>query len=172
MHTGNADRWTRPGGAAVNAGLGIVSALGIAATALLLADSWGGTSWLLTTFVGVVVCSLALLRERHRAGTAVAGLGVGAAAVAVSGVAELPQEPGPATAFGLSVLVGSAVRALPPAQAGGIAVASLAVLAGAWISGTGGVVALATVAWIAALVTGGGLRARDRANRDPAERRG
>ncbi|MDX3226487.1 metal transporter [Streptomyces sp. ME19-01-6] len=172
MDTGNTAGRTRPGGGAVNAGLGAVFALGIAFTAFMLIRSWGGASWVFTTGVGVGVCSLALLRERQRARTAVAGSAVAAAAVTVSGLADLPQEPSPATALGLSVLIGSAIRTLPPAQAGGIALAGLAVVAGAWIFGAGAIPVLATLAWIAALVTGVGLRTLGKGHRGPAERHG
>lgn len=158
----------RPGAAAVNVGLGIVFALGIVFTAYMIGDSWGGAYWVCDAAVGVVVCSLALLRERQRAGTAIAGLAVAAAAVAVSAAADLPQEPGPVTALALSVLIGSALRALPPGQSAGIAAAGLAVVVGAWFSGSSAVAASATRAWIAAVAVGPGLRALDRGRRLPS----
>lgn len=153
---------------AVDFGLGTVFALGIAGTILMLVDSWGGASWTLTTTVSVVVSGLALLRRRHRALTAVAGLAATAVGIGVSAATDLPQEPGPVTALALAVLVGSALRTLPPARACGLALASLAVLAGAWVSGDGAVLVLATLACAAALALGTGLRALDRDDATPA----
>ncbi|TDC15944.1 metal transporter [Streptomyces sp. 8K308] len=149
-------------GNAVDVGLAVMFALGIVGTVLLLMDSWGGASWVLTSAVSVVVGALALLRRRQRTLTACAGLAVAAFGVGVSAATDLPQEPGPVTALALAVLVGSAIRALPPARAGGVWLASLAVLAGTWLSGDGGVLVLATLAWIAAPGLGAWLRVLDR----------
>lgn len=147
---------------AVDVGLAIVFALGIAGTILLLMNSWGGASWVLTTAISVVVGALALLRRRQGTLTACAGLAVAAVGIGVSAAADLPQEPGPVTALALAVLVGSAIRNLPPARAGAVWLASLAVLAGAWLSGDGGVLVLATLAWLAAPGLGARLRVLDR----------
>ncbi len=145
--------------------LGIVFTLGIAGTAYMLMDSWAGASWVLTSAVGAVVSALALLRARQPVWTAIAGLAVVACAVGVSASVDLPQEPGPTTALALAVLVGSAIRVLPPARAAGIALASIVVMACAWISGGGAVVVLAALLCISAIATGLGLRVVDRGGR-------
>lgn len=70
------DTVDRSTGIAVNTGLGAVFAVGLAATAYLLVDSWGGAYWVFNCVVGVVVATLALLRQRWPAGTATAGVAV------------------------------------------------------------------------------------------------
>ncbi|MFF0448877.1 metal transporter [Streptomyces sp. NPDC004609] len=159
-----AERPARPAGMRVNTGLGAVFGLGIAFTAYMLADSWGGASWVFGSAVSVVVGGLALLRERRKALTAAAGLAVTAAALAVSLAAgdDLPREPAPVTALALSVLVGSAIRTLPPGPAAGIAAGGAVVAAIAWADGRASVTFLATTGMIAALVTGSALRGLDR----------
>ncbi len=148
-------------------GLGALFLVALVIQAVAIKQSWGARYWLLGAAAAVAVCLLALFRRRHRAWTAVAGLGVAAAAVAVSGVAELPQEPGPATAFGLSVLIGSAVRALPPVPAGALAVAGLATVVGGQFaaqptgSGLMAVTGLGGAAWLAAVAVGLSLRLLD-----------
>jgi hypothetical protein len=159
------NRPARPGAVMTGVGLGIVFALGTALTAYMIIDSWGGAYWVFDSAVAVVVCSLALLRGRWPVRAAVAALTVAGGAVVVSLAADLPQEPGPVTALALSVLVGSAVRTLPPRTAGGIAAGGLAVVAGTWISGFSAVTTLAALGWIAAVVTGTGLRLFDRDRR-------
>ncbi|MEU9024716.1 hypothetical protein [Actinomadura sp. NPDC048394] len=156
-------------------GLGIVFVLGIAFTAYMLMDSWGGTSWVFDLVIAVAVCGLALLRGRWPAGTAVTGLVASAVAVAVSVAADLPQEPGPITALGLAVLVGSALRRLPGPAAGAIGAGGITVVAAALVLGHGAVTVLAVLIMIGGLLTGGGLRVfdntrPDRKHRDAAGR--
>ncbi|GAB2767472.1 metal transporter [Streptomyces bullii] len=141
-------------------GLGVVFTLGIVFTAFMLMDSWGGASWLFGSAVSIIVGGLALMRERQKMQTAVAGLAVTAVAVAVSLIAgdDLPQEPAPITALALSVLVGSAIRTLPRGPAAGIAAGGVVVTGGTWFDGWTGVTNLATMGLIAALVTGPVLR--------------
>jgi hypothetical protein len=163
MNTVN--RPARPGSIVTGIGLGIVFVLGIAFTAYMIISSWGGAYWVFDSVVAVVVCSLALLRERQPVRTAIAGLAVVAVAMVVSLVADLPQEPGPITALALSVLVGSAIRTSPPPAVGGIAAGGLMVVAGTWVYGSGGIPALTTLGWVAAVVMGLGLRLFDRGQR-------
>ncbi|MEV4393839.1 histidine kinase [Nonomuraea sp. NPDC049607] len=161
MRDGAAPAW--PGGRA--AAVSAEVALGGAAVAVLafwaglIADSWGGGYWVLDCAAGAAVCALALARRLAPAWTAAAGLAVAVAAVLAAAWADLPNEPGPAMALGLSVLVGSAVRTLParPAcavAAGGLAVAAASVPA----AHNSSVVALNVAGWLAALAVGGGLR--------------
>jgi hypothetical protein len=142
----------------VNIGLGVVFALGIAFTAYMLIDSWGGAYWIFTTAVAVVMCALALLRERQRLWTAAAGVAVTVVAVVVSLVAELPQEPSPMAALALAVLVGSSIRTLPARPAVAIAAGGVAVTALTWASGPTGVTAMATMLVVGGLVAGPLLR--------------
>ncbi|MER5768204.1 metal transporter [Streptomyces sp. NPDC001985] len=159
-----AERPVRPARTRFNAGLGAVLALGIAATAYLLLDSRSGASWVPGSAVSVVVGALALLRERNRALTALAGLAVTAMALALGAATgdRLPQEPAPATVLGLSVLVGSAVRALPPGPAAAIAVCGTGVTGWAGAGGWTAVTVIAVAGLAAALVTGPVLRLLDR----------
>ncbi|MCT9139302.1 metal transporter [Streptomyces violarus] len=140
----------------LNVSLGVVFALGIVFTAFMLMSSWGGTSWVFCSAVSIAVSGIALIRERHTLLTTVAGLVVTAAAITVSRKAgdDLPQEPAPITALALSVLVGSAIRTLPAAQAAGIAVGGVVVTAVVWWDGWSGVTSVATMGMIAALLTG------------------
>ncbi|MFD7547702.1 metal transporter [Streptomyces sp. NPDC059816] len=156
-------RRTRRAGAGGDLGLGVVCALGIAATTYLLMDSWGGASWVFGSTVSTVVSVLALLRARWPALTAALGTAVTAAALAVSLAVgdDLPQEPAPTTTLALAVLIGSAVRTLPPGAATGIAAGSLGVTALTWAEGWSAVTALVTVATVAALGTGTVLRRLD-----------
>ncbi|GAB2896619.1 hypothetical protein GCM10027074_75110 [Streptomyces deserti] len=146
-----------------NVALGVVCALGIVFTAFMFMTSWGGASWVFGTAVSIVMSGIALLRERHKLLTALAGLVVTAAAVLVSLKAgdDLPQEPAPITAFALAVLVGSALRTLPAGQAAGIAVGGIAVTVLIWLDGFSGVTSVATLAMIVALVMGPVLRGLD-----------
>jgi signal transduction histidine kinase len=144
----------------VDAGLGVIFAVMLVVTADAIGASWGGVYWLFDAAAGLVVCGIALLRRRHRAGAATAGLAVAAVAITVSWAVELPQEPGPAMALALAVLVGSAVRALPARPAIAAAAAGLAVVAGAWCSesfsssGISGVTTLNAAGWLGALAVG------------------
>ncbi|MEV5827609.1 hypothetical protein AB0L25_18770 [Spirillospora sp. NPDC052242] len=147
----------RPG-ALVNAALGAVFALGIAFTAYMLAVSWGGAYWVPTSGIAAALSGLALLRGRRRTWPAAAGVGVAAAAVGVSATAGLPQEPSPVAALALAVLVGSALRTLPAPAAVAVAAGGVAVAALGWVTGPGGVTALAAVILAGGVVTGPLLR--------------
>ncbi|MGC7095379.1 metal transporter [Amycolatopsis lurida] len=138
----------------VDAGMGVVFAMALTVTAYLIADTWGGGYWVFGCVTGAVVCVLAMTR-RHRMWAAPAGLAVAAAAILVASVAELPAEPSPATALGLSVLVGSAIRTLPAPGAAAIATGGLAIVAGTWLTdGATTVAMLNSAGWLAALVIG------------------
>jgi hypothetical protein len=152
----------------LNVSLGVLFALGIVFTAFMLMSSWGGMSWVFCSAVSIAVSCIALIRERHKLLTTVAGLVVTAAAITASLKAgdELPQEPAPITALALSVLVGSAIRTLPAGQAAGIAVGGVGVTAVVWSHGWSGVTNMATMGMLAALLTGLLLRRLD--NRAPA----
>ncbi|MFI9485678.1 sensor histidine kinase [Promicromonospora sp. NPDC052451] len=140
--------------------LGLVLAGTLLLTATALAASWGGSSWVLGLCTGTVAGALALLRRRHRFGTALAGLGVAAVAVVVARLAGLPGEPSPATALALAVLVASAVRVLPAGQATTVAGGGLVVVVGSWLaaapftSDVSVVPTVATAAWLCALAAG------------------
>ncbi|MFF8958199.1 metal transporter [Streptomyces sp. NPDC014894] len=167
------DRGDRPAGPAdrmFTVGLGGVFALGIAFTAFMFMTSWGGVSWVFGSAVSTVVGCLALTRGRRGIPIVCAGLAVTSLAVAVSLIAgdELPREPAPVTALALSVLVGSAIRALPAGPAAGIAAGGVAVAGAGWLEGPSGVAILATAGMTAALVTGAALRAFDRGGRADA----
>ncbi|MGI5328927.1 hypothetical protein [Actinomadura nitritigenes] len=165
-----ADR-PRPAGAVLtDVGLGVVFALGIAFTTYMFMDSWGGTSWVFDLAIAVAVCALALLRGRWPLGTAVAALIASAVAIAVSVAADLPREPGPVTALGLAVLVGSALRRLPWPAAAAVGAGGIAVIASARVCEHGAVTALAVLIMIGALVTGSGLRLFDKVRPDREHR--
>lgn len=152
-------------------GLGVVLVAALAVTAVAIADSWGGVYWVFSGAAGAVVCLIALARRLHRAWTAVGGLVVASAGVLIAWAAELPNEPGPAMALALSVLVGSAVRGLPAVWSGGIAAGGAAVVVGAWLSGGFTTVAvLNTAGWLAAIVAGLSLRLLDAGHRATAEK--
>ena len=163
--------WTR---IAVNAGLGVVFAAALAVTAFAIADTWGGGYWLFGCAAGTVVCVLALTC-RHRAWAAGMGLAIAAVTIPVARVAQLPAEPAPAMALGLSVLVGSAIRTLPAPWAAAIATGGLGVVAGAWLaaptfpSEVRAVTTLNALGWLAAVGTGLGLRLLDTRRRAVAE---
>ncbi|MDX3226488.1 sensor histidine kinase [Streptomyces sp. ME19-01-6] len=148
-------------------GLGALFLAALVTQAVAIAQSWGARYWLPGAVTAVTVCLLALLCRRQRAWFAVAGLAVAAAAITVSGLADLPQEPSPATALGLSVLVGTAIRTLPPVPAGAIAAAGLTVVVGGQFaarpatSGITGVTGVNGLAWLAAVVVGLSLRLLD-----------
>ncbi|NDL55747.1 metal transporter [Phytoactinopolyspora sp. XMNu-373] len=147
---------------AADAGLGIVFAAGLAFTAYMLMDSWGGNSWLFNCLVGVALSLAALARRIDRLWTTAVGLGVAALAILVSSLAELPQEPGPVAALALAVLVGSAIRTLSAGRAGTIAAAGIAVVTGAWLSGgLTSVTLFHTVSLVAAVAVGLRLRLLD-----------
>ncbi|GAA1937238.1 hypothetical protein GCM10009738_07610 [Kitasatospora viridis] len=145
----------------VNGVLGLLFAAALAAAALLYAQQ--GRPWVLDVAVGAAVCGAALLRGRRPGLAAAAGLALAAVGALVAGLAALPGEPGGAAVLGLLVLGGSAVRRLPPGQAGLVAAAGLVMmLAGLLIAGpmstpfrVGG------QAWLLALGAGLALRLRD-----------
>ncbi|GAB3419167.1 sensor histidine kinase [Flindersiella endophytica] len=142
--------------------LGAAFAVVLSVQAVAIATSWGGAYSIFDCAVAAVVCALALARGRHLAGTAAAGLLVAAAAIVTAQLAGLPTEPGPATALGLAVLTGSAVRWLRPWPAGAVAAGGLTVVAGsfatAWPPSSSAVPTLSALAWTAAIVGGLGLR--------------
>jgi hypothetical protein len=72
--------------------------------------AYQGRVWWFDCVVGLVVCGIALVRERNRLLAAVAGLSVAAATSAAAEVWHLPGEPGVATVLALTVLVASAIR--------------------------------------------------------------
>ncbi|MDG4786128.1 histidine kinase [Micromonospora sp. WMMD1102] len=150
---------------AADVGLGVLLGATLLGTVIALAASWGGRYWLSDLAAGAVGSAVALTRRRHRLRAAVAGLGVAAVAIAVARSAGLPAEPGPALALALAVLVGSALRHLPPRSAGAVAGAGLAIVVGAQLAfpsssggGLGAVPALNAAGWLAALAGGLGLR--------------
>ena len=110
-------------------GLAILAAAVLVFWAARIASSWGTGYWLPGVAAGAVTCALAVGRRRHRFWTAVAGLAVAVVAALVARVADLPSEPGPATALGLSVLVCSAIRTAPRGRAAVIGAGCLAVTA-------------------------------------------
>lgn len=162
MHT--TGRGTALGRTAGDVLLGLTLAAVLLFTAAALAASWGGSSWVPGLVVGTVVGALALFRRRHRFGTALAGLGVAAAAVVVARLAGLPAEPAPAVALALGVLVASAIRTLPARPAATVAGGGLVVVAGSWLAAvpfepeTTVIPTLAAAAWLAAVAAGLGGR--------------
>jgi signal transduction histidine kinase len=147
----------------------------IATTAFAFAETWGGGYWVFGCAAGLVMGVLALVRKHHRGWAAGAGLAVAVVAIVVARVAQLPAEPGPAAAFGLCVLIGSATRTLPIPWAAAIAAGGLALVVGAGLtapaspSGVPVVTTLNGAAWLAALVTGMGLRMLDDRRRTVVE---
>ncbi|WP_433255945.1 sensor histidine kinase [Streptosporangium sp. CA-135522] len=163
-------------GVMADVGLGAVFAATLAFWAFLIARSWGGDYWRFGCAAGAVVCVIALARRRDRTWAAVAGLAVAVAAVLVARLAHLPSEPGPAMALGLSVLVGSAVRALPAPSACAVAAGGCAVVAGSLLtahassSGVPSVTALNGTGWLAGLAIGLCLRLLSARRRSVAEK--
>jgi signal transduction histidine kinase len=158
-------------------------ALGLVITATLvfqasqIAESWGGDSWMLDFGAGALGGAITPLRRRAPFTAALAGLTIAAAAIVTARFAHQPDEPSPALALSLSVLVGSAVRRLPTPRAGVIAAAGFAVAAGSAVAahansalGIGAITVLNLAAWIAALAVGSSLRLFDTRRRDVAER--
>ena len=127
-----------------------------------IATSWGAGYAVPDALAGAVMSVLALLRRRHHAGFAAAGLAVAALAIALSRLAGLPAEPGPGLVLGLSVLVGSAVAVLPIRTAAAIATGGAAVAAASLLTdhvlGIPPVTVLNAGAWLAALAYGTGTR--------------
>ncbi|MBA9005710.1 sensor histidine kinase [Thermomonospora cellulosilytica] len=169
------DRWV---GVASAAGLGTVFLTAIAVQAIAIAQTWGAWYWVPGGGAAVAVCLLALLRQRWPVWAAVGGLGVAALAIVAAGLADrdLPAEPSPALTLGLAVLVGSALRVLPPVPAGAVAGGGLAVVvagqftAGPSSPGITGVTVLDGLFWLAAVAVGLSLRLLDARARATAER--
>ncbi|MEV0972968.1 sensor histidine kinase [Microtetraspora glauca] len=173
----NVREWaTGRAGIAADIGLGALFAALLAFWASRIAESWGGGYWLFDCAAGAVVCVIAMARRRHRAWAAVAGLAVAAAAILTARFAALPAEPGPAMAVALSVLVGSAVRALPALTACAVAAGGFAVVLGslftahALSSGVPTVTVLNGAGWLCALMIGAAPRLFDARRRAIAEK--
>jgi signal transduction histidine kinase len=159
-------RWA---GAIGDAGLAAAFLAAIAVAAIAIAGSWGGLYWAFDCATGAIVSVIALLRRRDRVGAAIAGLAVAALAIPVATLAHLPAEPG-AMVLALSVLVGSAIRTLPPVPSGAIAAAGLAVAAGTRLAAlpsghsyghSSGATVLNGAGWVAAVTVGLALRLID-----------
>ncbi|WP_433442699.1 sensor histidine kinase [Nonomuraea sp. CA-141351] len=141
----------------VDAGLAVAFAGLLAFGAYRIAGTWGGGYWQFGCAAGAMVCGLALARRRGRTWAAVAGLAVAAAAVLASRYADLPAEPGPAMVLGLSVLVGSAVRALPSPAACAVAAGGLAVALGSLLTAHAALAPVTTLnlgGWLAGVAFG------------------
>jgi signal transduction histidine kinase len=158
-----------------DAALGTVLAATTVLTAVALADSWGGRSWVLDAATGALTGAAVLLRRRALLPVAVAGLVVAAVAVLIARLGALPHEPGPAPVLALVVLVASAIRGLPAAPAVGVATAALAVVlaggvaAGPGSSATAAILLSSLLAWLAAVAAGLGLRLFDGTRRAEVE---
>jgi signal transduction histidine kinase len=158
----------------------LVEAVAYAATAAVtvfaIADSWGGRYWLLDAVAATAAGAIALLRRRHLAAAAVAGLAVAGTAIVVARLAGQPREPGPAVVLALAVLTASAVRHLPLPSAAGTAAGGLAVAAASQLAGhppaagLSPVAVLSALGWLAALAAGLLLRLLDTARRTTEER--
>ncbi len=154
-------------GVASTAGFAVVFAAAFVTEAIGIAQTWGLRYWLAGGAAAIIAAVFAFVRREQRAWAAIAGFGVAGLAIAGARVFHLPTEPGPALALALAVLVGSAVRALPPVQAGALAVGGLAVVAAAYLaaradsSGASAVVAMNAVAWLGAVAVGLALRLLD-----------
>ncbi len=147
---------------AADTALGVALAAAIAITALAIADTWGGNYWMFGSATGLVMAALALMRRHHRGWPAVAGLAVATTATVTAELAHLPTEPGPASALGLSVLIGSAIRTLPTPWATAITTGGLALVAGTTLTESASTVTMLGIAgWLGALSTGLGLRLLD-----------
>jgi signal transduction histidine kinase len=146
-------------------GLAAVLAGAIAIEAVAVAQSWGARYWIAGGVAAVVAGALALLRRRDRRFTAVAGLGVAGVAIAVSRLAELPAEPGPALALALAVLVGSAVRMLPVGWAAAIAGGGLAVVVASFLTvrpeSSGAAADIGAAMWLGGVAVGLAMRVSD-----------
>lgn len=153
--------------ALIDALLGAALGVALLCTAIALAGSWGGTSWLLDLATGTVAGALALRRHRHPAAAAVAGAAVATAAVLIARAAHLPHEPGPATVLALAVLVAAVVRrdgpraAAVPAGCGLVVVVVAGLCSRPYAEGLDVITVLAALGWLTALAAGLGLRLRD-----------
>jgi signal transduction histidine kinase len=160
-------------GISADAGLAAVFAVLLATWAFQISWARGTGQWQFGCAAGAAVCATALMRRRHRRWAAVAGLAVATATILISRLTHLPSEPGPAMALALSVLVGSAVRALPALRACAIATGGFAVVFisgfAALSSGVPAVMVLNGTGWLAALAMGLNLRLFDGRRRAIAE---
>jgi signal transduction histidine kinase len=151
--------------------LGALLAVSLFGTAVALAGSWGGVSWVLDLFTGLIVGVFALRRHRHPARTAVAAAAVAVVSIVAARVAGLPHEPGPATVLGLAVLLAAAVRRLEPRVAAVPAGCGLAVVVAAALcsrpygSRLDVITVVAALGWLTAVAAGLGLRLRDAQHR-------
>jgi signal transduction histidine kinase len=127
--------------------------------------------WAFDTGVGLVMCLIALARERHPEWAAAVGLAVAGSAGLIARLAHLPGEPGPGAVLALLVLGGSAIRALPRWQAGSIAAAGLLLTVVGRVAeeGLSTPVRVGTQVWVLALGVGLGLRFLDYRARQAAE---
>jgi signal transduction histidine kinase len=147
--------------------LGALLAILLLGTAIALAGSWGGTSWLLDLSTGLIVGGLALRRHGHPVTATIAAAGVAVVSIVGARLTGLPHEPGPATVLGLAVLVASTVRRREPRGAAVPAGCGLAVVVAAALtsrpygSGLDVIAVLAALGWLTALAAGLGLRLRD-----------
>ncbi|GAA3298933.1 metal transporter [Dactylosporangium vinaceum] len=143
----------------IDLALAAVCTAALAFTAYMLANSWGGTSWLLDTVSGTAVLVLVLLRRRWRPAPA-AALATALAAALLARLLDCPQAPGPATALALAALVAWSVPRSAfwiPAAALGVVIATYAT---AWPDDRGftAVTVINAVAWAAGLVAGLAIR--------------
>jgi xanthosine utilization system XapX-like protein len=76
--------WDRLSGVAATAGLALAFLAAIAIEAVAISQSWGARCWLVGGAAAVAVGVLALVRQRQRAWTAVAGLGITGLTVAAA----------------------------------------------------------------------------------------
>jgi signal transduction histidine kinase len=115
-------------GAGAEVAIGLVMATVITVVALVHART--DPHWPFGLGVGITLCTTALLRRRHRAWAAVAGLVLFAAAGVAGALGGMPPDPlFGGGLVGLLVLGADAVRTLPPRPAILIGVASVAVIA-------------------------------------------
>ncbi|MEO3787983.1 sensor histidine kinase [Actinocorallia sp. B10E7] len=158
------------------AGLGAVFLAAIAFESFAIAQTWGLEYTPFKSAAAAVVCGLALLRHRDATVAAFAGLAVAALTIPVPGLVELPAEPGPALALGLSVLTGHAVRILPVPRAAAVAATGLFLVAGcqlvAWhfLQTNTTVAVVNAIAWLGAVAVGLYLRMLDARTRATAEK--
>ncbi len=82
---------------------------GLAFTVYMLQRSQGASSWPLDLACGVVVGLAAIARRVHPVVMAVTGWLVALVAVGSAWAADLPQEPGPATALALAALLAAVI---------------------------------------------------------------
>jgi signal transduction histidine kinase len=157
-----------------SAGLGRFAALswaGLAAgfAVLLAADvarvAAEGGSWPVSLVAGLVVCGLALVRDRNLAWTAAAGLAVYGLAAVITARWSLPAQPVGAPAAGLAVLGAAAVRSLPAPRAAAIALGGAGILAAGRAADSPGAAEaqalIGVLAWTAVVATGLWLRYQD-----------